>query len=213
MKVLLTVLFSVVLLLLAGCSVSIVPQAGNGYQVHADNSLSSTRGKLAVTAGVQDIEVAPYRMVDNIASFKVTLDNQGAQDILIPLESFVLIDDDGHQYRPLAPEKIQTIVKKDSNYLMPYPYVGYYYLEDKEKSAQFQSFESARPFYAENHPQDIFTQALPVDAILPGAKISGLVYFVVELTNKKSFELRLYLPGTSTSGEADFRFPFNVVKN
>ncbi|ORJ53692.1 hypothetical protein [Geothermobacter hydrogeniphilus] len=212
MRFLLPVLL-LVLLPLFGCSVSIVPQAGRGYQLNKDNSLTAEKENLKVTVGIQELEVAPYRMVDNITSFKVTLDNGGDRELLIPLESFVLVDGEGQQYRPIAPAQIQQIVKKDSNYLIPYPYVGYYYLEDKEKSSRNQTFESARPFYAENYPQDIFTQALPVDAILPGAKISGLLYFVVELTNKKSFELRLYLPGTPSSGPPDFSFPFSVEKN
>jgi len=201
------------MLVLSGCSVSVVPQAKTGYQLNVDNTLSASKAGLTVTAGVQELEVAPYRMVDNITSFQITLDNGGDDEILIPPESFVLIDGTGQQYRPIAPGEIQEIIKKDSNYLIPYPYVGYYYLEDKEKSSQFQTFESAAPYYAENYPQDIFTQALPSDAILPGAKISGLLYFTIDLTTRQSFELRLYLPGSSTSAPADFGFPFSVEKN
>jgi len=210
----LSAILLLVLLPLCGCSsVSFRPQVKSGYQANADNSLTASQQNLRVTAGVQDVEVAPYRMVDNLSSFKVTLDNAGDKELLIPLDSFVLVDDSGKQYMPIAPGEVQQIVKKDSNYLIPYPYVGFYYLEDKEKYTQFQTFESSRPYYAENYPQDIFTQALPVDSIVPGAKISGLLYFVVELTNKQSFELRLYLPGTSKSGSPDFSFPFLVEKN
>ncbi|GAB4180176.1 MAG: lipoprotein [Geothermobacteraceae bacterium] len=199
-------------LLLTGCGVTIRPQAGGGYTANPDNSLTAQKDGLVVTAGVQDLEVAPYRMVDNITSFRVVIDNRTGRELKIPLESFVLIDDQGQQFRPIRPEKIREIVKKDSNYLIPYPYVGYYYLEDREKTAQYDTFQSSRPYYTQNYPQDIFTQALPEDAILPEAKIAGLVYFIVDLYGKKSFELRLYLPEGQAGGQPDFRFPFIVEK-
>ncbi|TYP00330.1 hypothetical protein EDC39_101497 [Geothermobacter ehrlichii] len=209
-----TLLTALCLLLtvIAGCSVHVMPRGGAGYTVTADNSLTAEKAGLALTVGVQDLEVAPYRMVDNITSFRVVIDNRTGREISVPLDSFVLIDDQGHQYRPIRPEKIQEIVKKDANYLIPYPYVGYYYLEDREKSAQYDTFQSNLPYYTQNYPQDIFTQALPEEPVLPEAKIAGLVYFVVDLTGKKSFELRVYLPDEERRSEPDFRFPFVVEK-
>ncbi len=198
-------------LLLAGCGITVKPQAGGGYTANPDNSLTAEKNGIVVTVGVQDLEVAPYRMVDNITSFRVVIDNQTGRELKIPLDAFVLIDDQGQQYRPIRPEKVRDIVKKDSSYLIPYPYVGYYYLEDREKTAQYDTFQSNRPFYTQNYPQDIFTQAFPEDTILPEAKIAGLVYFVVDLSGKKSFELRLYTQ-SDQSGPPDFRFPFIIEK-
>ncbi len=210
-RILLTA-FCLLLTVIAGCSVRVIPKGGAGYTVTAGNSLTAEKDGLRLTVGVQELEVAPYRMVDNITSFRVEIDNRTGHELGIPLDSFVLIDDQGRQYRPIRPEKIQEIVKKDASYLIPYPYVGYYYLEDRETSGQYDTFTSNRPYYSQNYPQDIFTQALPEDPVLPEAKIAGLVYFVVDLTGKKSFEFRVYLPGEKQKREPDFRFPFVVEK-
>lgn len=201
------------IILLSGCGVTVVPRPTSSAAVDPqNNSISETHQGVTITARVQDLELAPYHMVDNITSFHVTIDNGTDHEISIPLESFILFDSDGNQYRPIEPSSIQGIVSRDSQYLIPYPYVGYYYLEDAEKSRFFNTFESALPFYAENYPQDVFTQALPAGSILPDAKIAGLVYFVVDLALKESVELRIYRPGTSVTGPADFILPFSVEK-
>ena len=201
-------------LLLAGCSVTAVPMATSAGTINlADNSLTLEKGSLTVTTRVRDLEYAPYRMVDNITSFEVTIYNRGTETVKVSLDSFILVDDRGQQYKPVSPEEVREIVRNDSPYLIPYPYVGYYYLEDSEQGSFFNTFTSSLPYYAENHPQDIFTEALPTsETILPGANISGLIYIVIDLTTKKSVDLRLYLPGTTGSMKPDFAFPFSIEK-
>lgn len=198
---------------LSGCGVAVVPKPTATASLDpANNTLRESINGVTVSARVEDLEVAPYRMVDNLTSFRVTVENGLSEEISLPLTSFLLVDDEGHQFRPIEPARVQEIIGRDSMYLIPYPYVGYYYLDDKEKSAFANTFDSALPYYAENYPQDIFTQALPVGSIVPGAKISGLVYFVIDLVQKRGVELRVYRPGTSPSGPPDFILPFAVEK-
>ncbi len=196
-----------------GCGVAVVPKPTPSAVLNpADNSLTEAKDGVSVTARVQDLEVAPYEMVDNITSFYIVIDNGSGQEISLPLESFLLIDDEGNQYRPIEPGNIQEVVSRDSTYLIPYPYVGYYYLEDKEKSAFFNTFSSSLPYYAENYPQDIYTEALPSGTVIPGAKISGLVYFVIDLATRSGIELRVYRPGTPETAPSDYKFPFSIEK-
>ena len=51
---------------------------------------------------------------------------------------------------------------------------------------------SSLPFYAEYHPQEIFTRALPAGAILPHAKVAGVVYFIADLTRTDRAELLVF---------------------
>lgn len=200
-------------LFLGGCGVTVVPMATATASVNlADNSVTEAKDGVTVTARMQDLEVAPYRMVDNITSFHLAIENGTAGEVTFPLASFYLVDGEGNQYRPIQPSEIEGIVSRDSSYLIPYPYVGYYYLEDAEKASFYNTFDSALPYFAESYPQDIYTQALPVDAILPGGRISGLLYFVVDLALKNSVELRIYRPGTPVTGPPDYTLPFNVEK-
>jgi hypothetical protein len=207
----LLIMLGLAAMVLGGCGIKVVPLPTATAIVNpADNSLVERKDGVTVTARVQDLEVAPYRMVDNVTSFHIAIENGTEQEIAFPLTSFILLDGQGRQYRPIEPAEIQKTVGRDSAYLIPYPYVGYYYLEDKEKSAAFNTFESSLPFYAENYPQDLYTQALPAGTILPGAKVSGLVYFLVELSLTNRVELRVYRPGTLTTGPADYVFPFSI---
>ena len=200
-------------LLLGGCGIAVIPQSTATARVDQTNqSISETKAGITVTARVQDLEVAPYLLDNNLTSFELTLANGTDHQVRIPLESFLLVDNAGRQYRPVEPERLQEILKQNSPYLIPYPYVGYYYLEDIEKATEARGFESSLPYYAENHPQDALAGSLPAGTIVPGASVSGTIFFLIDLTDKKSVELRGYLPGTSLSSSPDFTLPFSIEK-
>jgi hypothetical protein len=95
---------------------------------------------------------------------------------------------------------------------MPYPYVGFYYLEDYEKSSFYNRFTTDRPYFYEVYPQDIYTKAIPSGSIIPKAKVAGLVYFRIDLEGKKTVALKVYKKETSKSAPADFVFPFKIIK-
>ncbi|WP_432821562.1 hypothetical protein [Trichloromonas sp.] len=208
-----SILISMACFLLSGCGIAVVPQSTATARVDlATNSISETKAGITITAALQDLEAAPYLMDSNLTSFNLTVANDSDRQVSIPLDSFLLIDNEGMQYRPVAPERIQEILSQNSPYLIPYPYVGYYYLEDIEKAGAARTFDSALPYYAENHPQDTLAGTLPADTIVPGAKISGSIFFLVDLSTKQTIELRGYLPGTSMNLPADFVLPFSIEK-
>lgn len=212
MKSLLVVL-GVAALLLCGCSVAFVPRPTPAGTIdHKTNALSEQGAGVRITVRVVNTDIAPYQVENPLSALHVTIQNLSAQQVSYPLASFVLIDGGGNQYHPIAPAEIQTMVSRNSTYLIPYPYVGYYYLQDKEQSSFSNTFNSSLPYYAQNHPQDIVLQALPEDFILPGAKVSGLVYFPLDLSRVKSFQLQVFRPGSTTTGPPAFRFPFSVEK-
>ena len=155
--------------------------------------------------------MAPYPMVDNITSFHVTIDNRTAEQVSFPSQAFILKDGSDRQYRSITPERVREIVSKDTVYLIPYPYVGYYYLHDQAKVANADTFSSSLPFYAEYHPQDIFTRALTEEPILKGSKVAGLVYFIADLERSNYAEL-LVFPDKETSGEPLAKFQFSIEK-
>ncbi len=210
-KLLLVVLGALVL---SGCGVNIVPRPSAGGQIDArTNAITQARSDLTMSVRVQDLEVRPYQMVDNIVSFHIVAANHGGETMNVPIGGFILVDDAGNQYRPITPETVTEIVSRESFYLMPYPYVGFYYLEDAVKSSQFDRFDSSLPYFPERYPQDIYTQALPSGSVLPGNRISGLIYFIADLTRMKSFDLNYYFPHASLSEPPAFSFPFSVEKN
>lgn len=200
------------LLFCSACSVSVAPIAtATGTINPDDNSITETRNGVAFTVKLDEMSVGAYPQVDNITSFHVAIDNRTDGQVSFPSQAFLLKDGDNRQYRSITPERVREIVSKDTVYLIPYPYVGYYYLEDQARVSHADSFSSSRPFYAEYHPQDIFTRALTEEPIMKGSKVGGLVYFIADLERSDYAELQVF-PNQKVSGEPLAKFPFSIKK-
>jgi hypothetical protein len=208
------VLMSLVALLLAGCSsVKILPeQVANGRINAADNSQTITSHGIEMTARVDEAGVNSYNLETVVTSFFISIRNTTDREISVNDESYLLVDEAGTQYSVLTPERIREMLKKDSYYLVPYPYVGFYYLEDYEKTNAYNRFNSSLPYYYELYPQDIFTRALQASTVIPGMKAEGLTYFNIDPAAHSHFKLLVFLKGTSKSTSPDFSFPFKAVK-
>ena len=201
-------------LILSGCaSIKIVPEPTVGGIVNEkENSETITHGNISITAKSGDAEILAYNLEGSVASFYVMVENQTDRELFVGNDSFLLVDSDGRQYFPLTPEKVKEIVARDTYYLIPYPYVGFYYLEDYEKSSFYNRVTSDQPYFYEVYPQDIYTKALPGGSVIPKAKVAGLLYFRIDIQQKKGVNLLFYKKGTSKSAPADFVFPFKIVK-
>lgn len=200
--------------LISGCaSVKVIPeQVPAGVINIKDNSQAITKDNLVITVSVADTDMLNYNIDAMIASFNVEIQNNSDNEVTFAKESFVLIDSSQRQYYPLTPEKIKEMMTKDMYYLLPYPYVGFYYLEDYERAQFKNSTSSNLPYYFELHPQILSTKALPVEPIIPKARISGLLYFPVDIQSLAFFTVNAYPKGSSKSAPPDFSFPFKVVK-
>jgi len=202
-----------VMALITGCaSVKAIPEQVPGGVINSkDNSLTITKDNLVITVAVADTDMVNYNIDAMIASFNVEIRNNGASEVIFNKESFVLIDSNQRQYYPLTPERIKEMLAKDTYYLLPYPYVGFYYLEDYELAQFKNSTSSNLPYYFELYPQDLYTNALPFDPIIPNAGIRGLIYFQADLHSLTSFSVNVYKKGAAKSAPPDFIFPFKVV--
>jgi hypothetical protein len=201
-----------VVLFLSSCAgVNVVPKPEPGVRFDGTSGdLAISRNSLTVTARVQDLQVRPYQAVENLCSFFVTIRNEGESPIDVSAENFLLIDENGTQYRSIPPSEVLEILSRDSFYLIPYPYVGFYYLEDSVKVGQFSRYDSSLPYFPQRYPQELHTAALPSDKrLLPGNRLEGQIYFIADLTRMKSFELQFDPQGAADS---EFSFSFSVEK-
>lgn len=200
------------LFMLSGCAVKIVPDSVPGGTLSADgNSLTIVSDKVSITAGVVEEEIIGNQD-RTVSSIHLEISNQGDNEVFFDTDSFLLLDTDNRQYFALSPEKVRQVLAKDTYYLLPYPYVGFYYLEDYEKSAFKNSTETTLPYYYELNPQDLFARALPAGPVIPKGKISGIVYFQADVQSMKSFRLLVYRKGQSKASSAEFVFPFRAAK-
>lgn len=207
-------LMSLVALLLAGCSsVKVLPEPVAHGRINAeDNSQTITSNGIEMTARVDETGVNSYNLETVVTSFFISIRNTTAREISFADESYILVDEGGTQYSVLTPERIREMLKKDSYYLVPYPYVGFYYLEDYEKNNTYNRFNSSLPYYYDLYPQDIFTRALQASTVIPGMKVEGLTYFNIDPAAHSHFKLLVYQKGASKSSPPDFSFPFKTVK-
>ncbi|GEM_PF-898150 len=205
-------LLSFALFLCSSCSVKVAPVATPTGTINPDEkSITEIRDGVAFTVKLDQLSVAPYQLVDNITSFHITIDNRTDKQVSFPSQAFLLKDGSNRQYRSITPERVREIVSKDTVYLIPYPYVGYYYLDDQARVTQSDTFSSSLPFYAEYHPQDIFTRALTEEPVLKRSIAAGVVYFIADLERTDSAEL-LVFPDTKTSGDPLATFSFAIEK-
>jgi hypothetical protein len=200
-------------LFLTGCSLKVVPQqVPQGVINPADNSQTVTKDGIAVKVANSDREMVSYNLDGTVTAFDVTIHNQTEREVGFGVDSFVLLDDQNRQHLPLTPERVKEMVSRDSYYLIPYPYVGFYYLEDYERTSYYTETGSQLPYYYEVYPQDIYTRALNAATVIPGAKAEGLVYFRIDLAATKEMRLLVFRKGASKSFPPDFTFPFTVSK-
>lgn len=199
-------------LVCAACAASVKPVASPTGTINPDDgSITEERAGVAFTVRLDQLSVAGYQSVDNVIAFHVLIDNRTDRPVSFPPKAFLLKDGSGLQSRSVPPERVREIVSKDTVYLIPYPYVGYYYLPDQQRMAHVQEFSSSLPFYAEYHPQNIFTQALTEESILAHAKAAGLVYFLADPQPSGRAEVTVY-PGGIATGEPLASFAFTIEK-
>lgn len=200
-------------LFLTGCALKVVPQqVPQGVVNPADNSQTITRDGITIRVANSDREMVSYNLDGTVTAFDVAIHNQTDRQVGFGVDSFILLDDQNRQYLPLTPERVKEIVSRDSYYLIPYPYVGFYYLEDYERISSHTDTGSQLPYYYEVYPQDIYTRALNADTVIPGARAEGLVYFRIDLATTKELKLLVFRKGASKSAPPDFTFPFAVSK-
>jgi hypothetical protein len=212
MQKLYTCLLLVALTVLSGCAVKVLPEPVPGGIVSPDGkSLSLTNADVSITATVVDEEIFNNTQ-GMITSLKVEITNGGESEIVYDNDSFIMVDGDNRQYFAVTPEKVRQMLAKETYYLLPYPYVGFYYLEDYEKAAFKNSTNTSLPYYYELYPEELFVKALPPGPIIPKAKVGGLVYFQADLYTLKSFRFLVYRKGSSKSAPPEFAFPFRVSK-
>lgn len=213
MKIALLIILSLSFLVSSCSTVKLVPeQAPNGHIDIVDNSQTISNKGAEVSVRVDEAGINSYNLDSFITAFKITIKNISESEIAFSEDSFVLVDENNLQHSLLTPEKVRDMLKKDSYYLMPYPYVGFYYLEDYQKTNFYNRSNSSLPYYYELYPQDIFTKALPMTSVIPGMKIEGLTYFKFDPANYKVVKLLIFVKGASKSSHPDFLFPFKISK-
>lgn len=205
----------VVGMMLSGCStLEVVPvPVESGVIDPAARSMTLSRDGITVTAAYEPIDLYSRTLTGVIAPFRVTVLNRTGSELPVDHESFLLLDEKNRQYHPLLPAKVKEMMTRDSYYLIPYPYVGFYYLEDYERSKFVTQESSNIPYYYEVNPHEIFARAFPPGPIVPDAQVSGLVYFAMDPAQHTGVRLLFSRKGEPRNAASPFlAIPFQIKK-
>lgn len=202
-------------MMLAGCStLEVVPlPVESGVIDPAARSLTLSREGITLTAAYEPIDLYSRALTGVVTAFRVTVVNRTTAELSVDHESFLLLDDGNRQYHPLLPATVKEILTRDSYYLIPYPYVGFYYLEDYEKSKFVTQESSNIPYYFEVQPHELFAKAFPAGPIVPGAEVTGLIYFAIDPAQRTGMKLLFNRKGEPRTAASPFMaLPFQIRK-
>jgi hypothetical protein len=207
-------LVSLLLIALTGCATTrIIPQPQPGSLIDQDGQrINQTLEGVMVSVQVHESSVRPSPAEQNYASFWVEVSNQRNVQLPLRYSDFLLIDEQGLQYQPVDPEELVDILTDSAAYLIPYPYVGFYYLQDSLRARLDTDFRSEGRYFASRRPEFLAREALPSINLLPGAKVAGAVYFAAELRTMNSFQLRYQIGQLAGQKSYYMTLPFIVEK-
>lgn len=199
--------------ILSGCGVQVVPWTSEQISLGADKeTVTATENGLTLSAKVQDLDFGPYTGENNITAFYVKVSNDSKNERIVPLAAFMLYDQDRKLHRPLEADRVTTLTRQEANYLIPYPYVGFYYLQDSTDFDYATQSASSLAYSPQKTMASAEAYALPVGSLPAGANIAGMLFFNIDLYEKSFVDLTLQLQGDGNLPETKFSFLFDVVK-
>lgn len=211
--ILIRLLLLMVFSLCTACSTSrIVPQpTATAVLDQSGLSLTEEHEGTAITVSIGDLPIRSVQTEQNIQSFHLAIENRSAQPVTIHPDSIILRGFNGSQFKAISADQARELLSKDTAYLLPYPFVGYYYMEDQARVVFNNELTSNLPYYAEFNPREMVARALPSGPVLPQSKSSGSVFFLADLVSSGGAELLIYRDAR-LQGQPQFRFPFVVEK-
>ncbi len=203
------------LVLLSACSSTLVVpqlQSGSGTLL-PDQAILQQQDQVRASLKLRDIQVRPAPIETNVCSFWVEVEN--LREVKLPLShtDFVLLTDDGRQIASYDPEELTALAAVAVPQLIPYPYVGYYYLQDAQRGSARNSQLSEANYYSSRRPEQILHERLMEQAVLPKATLAGAIYFPVDLRALQKFEIRYQVQGLPGQRSFPLSYFFSVEKN
>ncbi len=202
------------LLFLTACSsVRVFPQPVADESFLLDVDLVRQTDELRVRMRLRDISVRPAPVESNICSFWVELENRSELMLPVSPKDFVLIAGDGQLFQSIEPEILLAQTKISAPYLIPYPYIGYYYLQDAYRAEARDQFVSQQAYFGSRRGEHIVLDGLTAQDVFPETRIAAAIYFPAELRTMKSFKIRYQVQGLPGEQSFPLDFAFSVEKN
>lgn len=208
--------------MLAGCGIKIVPSPGAAGVVDpVKNLVTQERDGLRVSVQSMAWSGVPYYLDQYYTPFFVIARNDRAVPLKLDYKAFHLVDNEGNQFDVVTPEKVWDVLigKRGPVVYMPYPYPPYYY--DRYRwYERYPTYPYYYPYYypggfyeispaeeyAWSHSKDIIVEGLTEGEVMPGAQVSGFIYF------KRATRTGNWLDLTVTLEGVGFKYRFDLIR-
>lgn len=203
------------ILLITACSATVIkPQPQGSSQIDMDGQrIRHTIKGVQLAVRVHEAGVRPSPTDQNYCSFWVEVTNQRSVMLPLAFSDFILVDSQGRQYQSADPAELVIQLTDIVPYLTPYPYVGFYYLDDSFRAQVDNQFRSEGSYFASRRPEYIATDALPNAGVLPASTVAGAIYFPAELRTMNGFRLQYQIGALPGQKSFQMSLPFTVEKN
>ena len=211
--------------ILTGCAVKIVPSPGAAGMVDLRKSLvTQEKDGFKVTVQSMAWTGSPYFLDQYYTPFFVTVRNDRKIPLKLDYKAFFLVDNEGNQFDVVPPEKVwDVLVGKQAPivYGSPYPYSSYYYGRyGSYNRYPFPPYPYYYPYYypgwvynvppaeeyAWGHSKDILVEGLAEEEVMPGAQVSGFLYFKEATRTGNWLEMTVTLEGVK------FQYRFDLLR-
>lgn len=202
------VLVFIFMIFMSGCSVAIKQVETDNVFISEDNKSFYTDKLVKVAVNSIEIDYAPSTKHQNIITIDLSFFNDSTTDIFLNMDELYIVDNLNRKYNI---ENIDSLYINQSNYLIPYPYVGYYYLEDSVEYENKNSNFTNDVFYSNVDFSDMKRKQFDFGKISPKMNKSGLLLFSIDPYSVNEFDFFVnYIDSTGKRSTA--RFKYRMVK-
>lgn len=189
-------------------------QACGGARLRAlpHQAAKSDQGQHAITTRLADATVTveveawrhrPSQLADDYLPFRVEIVNLGRSPAMLHLTEARLLDDHARVYRPLPPEEVINILLGGWGLPAVIPSIGF---EATGPEPTIFGLELGFQFNPDRDLHDIRRRAFPPEAIPPGGRAEGFIYFSKPPSDTRRLALLLTLDAPSEQHQLSFSY-------
>ncbi len=182
------------IILLSGCAIRITPQPSENVRVekrYAVLDLSDVRIKVRP----QNWGYEPQRLSNYFTPFYIEFQNKQDHPVILSKDSFILIDDDMEQYKPVDAEEVSRIVygySFEENWYISPGYISPGYIIVADSTQLYSMDEKMRREFEEKLEgyRNIKQKSFQFGKVYPNAKQKGFIFFPEISNEARSLELK-----------------------
>lgn len=173
-KTLYKAIFCLLLLSLAACAVKYNPVETDSVTVSNGHAIIRNEKYNLITENRHWVK-EPQNLSNYFTTFYVTIQNRTSDNLMVSIDEFTLLDEEGNQYDALHPDNVVKLLIPEEIIFDPVRELSH------RQNYQMEQWREAR--------RNLMTDSLNFGAVLPGARKSGFIFFPRVSSRNRKLEL------------------------